>query len=95
MNWIKCTIFTTSLAVESVCGRLSLIDINGTQVEDEKDFLLFLKENTAFWDLVDDELMEKMKGETRVIFYLPDDEYLEAKLLEVKNELDELKKFDA
>lgn len=94
MDWIKCTVFTTSSAIESVCGRLSLIDINGTQVEDEAEFLLFLKENTAFWDLVDDELIEKMKGETRVIFYLPDDEYLDNKLIEVKNELEALKDFD-
>ena len=94
MDWIKCTVFTTSSAIESVCGRLALIDINGTQVEDEADFLVFLKENTAFWDLVDDELIEKMKGETRVIFYLPDDEYLNKKLSEVKNELSELKLFD-
>lgn len=94
MNWIKCTVFTSAQAIEGVCGRLSMIDINGTQIEDEADFLLFLKENTAFWDLVDDELIEEKKGETRIIFYLPDDKYLEKKLKEVKNQLEEMKKSD-
>ncbi len=94
MDWIKCTVFTSADAIEGVCGRLMVLGINGTQIEDEADFLLFLKENTQFWDLVDDELINEKKGETRIIFYLPRDEYLNDKLSEIEKTLCEMKKLD-
>jgi ribosomal protein L11 methyltransferase len=42
-------------------------------VEEEEEFHAFLEENRQYWDYVDDELMEQMKGVSRVKFYVTDD----------------------
>ncbi len=94
MNWIKTVIYTTAKGIEPVVGRLCSIGIEGTQIEDEQDFLDFLKNNTQFWDLVDEDLMAQKKGETRVIFYLADDGRAKARIDEVRAQLEALKAFD-
>lgn len=94
MNWIKTVIYTTKEGIEPVCGQLLNVGINGTQIEDEDDFNDFLENNKAYWDLVDDELIESKKGETKVIFYLAENEYLPENLANVKNSINYLSDFD-
>ena len=39
----------------------------------EEDFKTFLEQNRQYWDYVDDQLLERMKGAARVKFYVTDD----------------------
>ncbi|MBE7037818.1 MAG: 50S ribosomal protein L11 methyltransferase [Ruminococcaceae bacterium] len=94
MNWIKTVIYTTKEGIEPVCGQLLNVGINGTQIEDEDDFNDFLENNKAYWDLVDDDLIESKKGESKVIFYLAENEYLPENLANVKNAMNFLSDFD-
>lgn len=73
MDWIKVTVYTTTAGIEAVSGRLMQLGITGLEIEDENEFNDFLEETKDFWDYVDDDLVEHMKGESRVIAYVSDD----------------------
>ena len=73
MDWIKVTIYTTTAGIEPVSGRLMQLGITGLEIEDENEFNEFLDETRDYWDYVDDALVEKMHGDTRVIAYVSDD----------------------
>ncbi len=94
MDWIKVSIFTTSKGIEPVIGRLYQLGIAGIEIEDEQDFNDFLQENKKYWDYVDEELVEKMKGETKVKTYVSDDTEGRELLLAIKSTLSELKALD-
>lgn len=94
MDWIKVSIFTTSKGIEPVSGRLYQLGIAGIEIEDEQDFNDFLEENKQYWDYVDEELVEKMKGETKVKTYVSDDTEGRELLLAIKSTLSELKALD-
>lgn len=94
MDWIKVSIFTTSKGIEPVSGRLYQLGIAGIEIEDEQDFNDFLQENKQYWDYVDEELVEKMKGETKVKTYVSDDTEGRELLLAIKSTLSELKALD-
>ena len=47
--------------------------MTGLVIEDETEFQQFLEQNRQYWDYVDQELMERMRGVTRVKFYVTDD----------------------
>lgn len=70
MDWIKVKIYTTSLGIEPVMGRLLQIGIDGIEIEDEADFKDFLENNREYWDYVDDDLVKEKSGETCVITYI-------------------------
>ena len=46
--------------------------MTGLVVEEEGDFLRFLEQNRQYWDYVDEDLARRMKGASRVKFYVPD-----------------------
>ena len=46
--------------------------MTGLVVEEEGDFLRFLEQNRQYWDYVDEGLAQRMKGASRVKFYVPD-----------------------
>ncbi len=73
MDWLKVTIYTTTDGIEPVSGRLMQLGITGLEIEDENEFNEFLDETREFWDYVDDKLVERMHGETRVIAYVSED----------------------
>ena len=73
MEWIKVTVYTTTEGIEPVSGRLMQLGITGLEIEDESEFHDHLENTKEFWDYVDDDLMERMSGETRVIAYVSDD----------------------
>lgn len=73
-NWMEITVDTTSEGIEPVSGLLISFDVSGIVIEDEADFQEFLRNNRAYWDYVDEKLMEKTRGVCRVKFYLSDDE---------------------
>lgn len=73
MDWIKVTVYTTTAGIEPVSGRLMQLGIMGLAIEDETEFKDFLEETKEFWDYVDEDLVKKMEGETKVIAYVSDD----------------------
>lgn len=72
-KWLEITMEAGADALDDVCARLTGAGLNGLVVEDEADFRAFLEQNRQYWDYVDDELLERMKGAARVRFYVTDD----------------------
>ncbi|MBR5156691.1 MAG: 50S ribosomal protein L11 methyltransferase [Clostridia bacterium] len=72
MDWIQVTVYTTTEGIEPVSGRLYQLGVTGIEIEDESEFYSFLEETRGTWDYVDDDLVERMKGETKVRIYLSD-----------------------
>lgn len=72
MDWIQVTVYTTTEGIEPVSGRLYQLGVTGIEIEDENEFNSFLEETRGSWDYVDDDLVERMKGETKVKIYLSD-----------------------
>ena len=73
MDWTKVTIYTTTEGIEPVSGRLMQLGITGLCIEDESEFNVFMEETKVTWDYVDEDLIKRMSGETRVIAYVSDD----------------------
>lgn len=94
MDWIKVSIFTTSQGIEPVSGRLYQLGITGIEIEDEQDFKDFLRDNKQYWDYVDEDLVKKMEGETKVKTYVSDDTAGRELLFAIKSTLKELKELD-
>lgn len=94
MDWIEVTVYTSSLGIEPVTGRLYQLGIGGVSIEDEADFLDFLENNRSSWDYVDDDLMQSMHGETKVKFYIHNDDHSLDMLSAVKQTIAELKALD-
>ena len=63
----------TPAGLEPVSALLEDLGITGLVIDDEGDFQDFLEHNHAYWDYVDDQLMQEKKGLCRVTFYLSDD----------------------
>ncbi len=70
MEWIIFTIFTSSEGIDTVCNMLMDLGLSGFEIEDEQEFRDFLEENKKYWDYVDNELLEKKSGETKVKLYI-------------------------
>ncbi len=74
LKWLEVAISTTPDKLDEVTAKLTAAGMAGLVIEDEADFLRFLEENRQYWDYVDQELLDRMKGVTRVKFYVTDDE---------------------
>ena len=94
MDWIKVTVYTTTDGIEPVSGRLMQLGITGLEIEDENEFNEFLDETRDYWDYVDDELVEKMHGDTRVIAYVSDDASGRELLSAIRGSMAELSAID-
>lgn len=87
MEWIKVVIYTSTEGIEPLCDKLYDLSYTGVQIEDESEFNEFLENNKKYWDYVDDELIESMHGETKIIFYIESDESLNDKIASVRQML--------
>lgn len=94
MDWLKVTVYTSSAGTEPVSGRLMQLGITGLEVEDEAEFNDFLEETKDTWDYVDEDLIEKMSGESRVIAYVSDDVSGRELLCQIKSSIAELKEMN-
>mgnify|MGYP000581476512 CR=1 FL=1 len=74
VKWLEVTLDTTEAELDALCARLTGNGVTGLAIEDEEDFKTFLEQNRQYWDYVDQELLDRMKGVTRVKFYVTDDE---------------------
>lgn len=95
MDWIQVVIYTTNKGIEPVTGRLYCLGAAGVEIEDESDFNDFLENNRQYWDYVDDSLLKKIKGETKVKVYLPDSLEGRESLLAIKASMRQLKELDS
>ena len=73
-KWLEVAVNTTPDRLDQVCAKLAAAGMDSLVIEDEQDFLSFLEQNRQYWDYVDQELLDRMKGVTRVKFYVTDDE---------------------
>ena len=73
IKWLEVILDTTREELDGLCARLTANGVTGFAIEDEEDFKSFLEQNHQYWDYVDDELLERMKGVCRVKFYVTDD----------------------
>ena len=73
-KWLEVAVNTSPDKLDEVCAKLTAAGMEALVIEDEGEFLRFLEQNKQFWDYVDQELLDKMKGVTRVKFYVTDDE---------------------
>lgn len=91
MNWLEVRIDTNHLGLEPVSALLSSLEIDGLVIDDEEEFQAFLEENRPHWDYVDEDLEKRMKGRSRITFYLLAGEAGFSKLAEVRIALQQLK----
>ena len=87
MDWLEISIDAPSGDTEELCFRLEELGITGLAVEDEKDVEAFLRENSRFWDQVDEEFLASRRGVSRVKFYFSDDEEGSRQLAELTPQL--------
>ena len=73
VKWLEIAVNTTPDKLDSVAAHLTAAGMEGLVIEDEAEFLRFLEQNRQYWDYVDQELLDRMKGITRVKFYVTDD----------------------
>ena len=73
VKWLEIAVNTTPDKLDEVSAKLIAAGMDGLVIEDEGDFLRFLEQNKQYWDYVDQELLDRMKGITRVKFYVTDD----------------------
>lgn len=95
MDWLQVSIYTTASGIEPLCGRLYNLGITGVEIVDKDDFEDFLENNKQYWDYVDEELREKMNGETRVKIYVSDNENGHKMLANVRDDLISFKSLDS
>ena len=74
IKWLEVAVNTTPDRLDQVCAKLAAAGMDSLVIEDEQEFLSFLEQNRQYWDYVDQELLDRMKGVTRVKFYVTDDE---------------------
>ena len=71
-RWLEVTLPVPADKLDGVCAVLTYNGMAGLVVEEEGDFLRFLEQNRQYWDYVDEGLAQRMKGASRVKFYVPD-----------------------
>lgn len=94
MEWIRVSVYTSTFGIDAVCDLLMEEGISGFEIEDENEFNEFLEDNTKYWDYVDEDLVESMKGETKVKFYIEDNVQAPEVLGRISDALKDLKNRD-
>ena len=74
MKWTEITVKTEKEKIGALCIRLEELGVEGMVIEDESDFKDFFENNRQHWDYVDEDLVSRFSGVSRVKFYLSDDE---------------------
>ena len=74
VKWLEVAVNTTHDRLDEVSAKLTAAGMDSFVIEDEAEFLNFLETNRQYWDYVDQDLLDRMKGVTRVKFYVTDDD---------------------
>mgnify|MGYP002767789383 FL=1 len=88
MEWLEVTIKTISPAIDLLGARLTAIGYDSFIIDDSEDFSEFLKDNTQYWDYVDEELARKMQNVSQIRLYLPHDALAPVQIAQLKSELE-------
>lgn len=91
MKWLEVHIQTNHGGLDTVEAFLSGLGIDDVMIDDETEFHTFLEENRKSWDYVDEDLLKKEAGASRITFYLREDQAGIARLGEVRIALAEFK----
>lgn len=71
MEWLEYCLETPLGTSEDLAARLTANGAAGLVIEDGEEFERFLEENRQFWDYVDQDLLDRLRGVSRVKFYVP------------------------
>ena len=88
MEWLEVTIKTISPAIDLLGARLTAIGYDSFIIDDSEDFSEFLKDNTQYWDYVDEGLARKMQNVSQIRLYLPHDAQAPEQIAQLKSELE-------
>lgn len=91
MQWIEVTVNTDTYSIDTLCDALQDLGVEGLVREDETELLMFFENNRKYWDYVDEELVESIRGVSRVKFYLEDSGPGKAEYLRLRAALPEEK----
>lgn len=91
MKWLEVHIDTNHDGLEQVEAFLSGLGIDNVVIEDETEFHEFLEENRKHWDYVDDDLLKRQAGVSRITFYLEETPAGFAQLGEIRTALQAFK----
>ena len=72
MAWLEITVNTAADTVDTVAAQLTARGFSDLVIEDQEEFETFLEENRAYWDYIDEDVQQKLKGLSRVKLYLED-----------------------
>jgi len=70
MNWLEITIAVENGQMEQLTGLLTAHGFEDLVIEDQAEFESFLDENRQYWDYIDEELQEKLRGLSKITLYL-------------------------
>ena len=87
-KWLEVSIDTTDAGLDELSAYLTRIDTGGLVIEGEAEFQTFLEQNRQYWDYVDEDLLERMRGVARVKFYVTDDSNGHGKLAQITDGLE-------
>ena len=92
MDWLELRIDTRHAGLDAVTDMLEQQGVTGVMIDDEADFRSFLENNRQYWDYVDDDLLARKKGVSRVTFYLERNEAAYGTVAAVRIAMSALKK---
>ncbi len=93
MDWITLTVRTTTEGAEAVSAMLMDLGIMGALIEDKADVAVNQRP-TGFWDILGDELAERMEDDVKVTSYIPADERAQDTIAHVREGLTRLSRLD-
>lgn len=71
MEWLEYCLEAAAGGSDALCARLTANGAQGLVIEDGSELETFLEENHQYWDYVDEALVERLRGVSRVKFYVP------------------------
>lgn len=74
MNWLEITLKAVPEELDALCDRLEEAGVSGLVINDETTVNDFLDKNKKYWDYVDEDVLESVKGVCSVQFYLEESE---------------------
>ena len=72
MAWLEFIIDTAAANIEAVAASLTAGGFSDLVMEDENEFEDFLDQNREYWDYIDEELQQQLRGLSRIKLYLED-----------------------
>ncbi len=72
MAWLEITVHTAPGSIDAVAAALTAGGFSDLVMEDQQEFEIFLQENRACWDYIDETLQRQLQGLSRIRLYLED-----------------------